>query len=108
MCLFRVVIAIFPVMFRDLTGNFSPLFAAVVTVSALLVVYFAAFRSVGMSLRLALTIAVTLVWCYGSGVIVFQSGAFSSANSKMATTRAIGWLYVPLFLCLSPSRACVC
>jgi hypothetical protein len=50
------------------------------------------FRSVAIAVRLALTICLTLSWCYGGGVIVFVTGIFSGANDSMAETRALSWL----------------
>ena len=47
-----------------------------------------------MAIRLALTICITLVWCYGAGVVVFDTGIFASANEGMRETRALSWLYV--------------
>ncbi len=60
------------------------------------------FRSVAIAVRLALTICLTLSWCYGGGVIVFVTGIFSGANDSMAETRALSWLYAPSLLLLWP------
>ena len=69
-------------------------YGIVATISVLLVIMLVTFRSVPMAVRLAITIGITLIWCYGAAVIVFDTGIFSSANSGMEMTRALSWLYV--------------
>jgi hypothetical protein len=47
-----------------------------------------------MAVRLAVTICITLVWCFGGAVIVFDTGIFSGANEGMQETRSLSWLCV--------------
>lgn len=59
----------------------------VATILILLVVVAVAFRSLGVALRLIFTLALTLSWCFGAGVIVFQTSAFNwYTNKKLNST----------------------
>lgn len=66
--------------------------ALLATIIALLVVIGIAFRSVASALRLAVSVALTMSWCYGGGVIVFGTSIFRWTDAQMASTTTVSFL----------------
>ena len=64
-------------------------YGLIATVSALLVIMLCTFRSIAVALRLALSICLTLCWCYGGGVIIFATGLFTDGDGPV---HSLSWL----------------
>lgn len=63
-----------------------------ITAGVLLVLAAMAFRSFIIALRLVFTLAVTLSWSFGSGVLVFQTSLFNFTGESMANVVALSWM----------------
>uniref|UniRef100_A0A7S1CL24 Membrane transport protein MMPL domain-containing protein n=1 Tax=Bicosoecida sp. CB-2014 TaxID=1486930 RepID=A0A7S1CL24_9STRA len=78
----------------------------VVTVAVLLLVTALAFRSVVIALRLVFTLAVTLSWSFGSGVVVFQTTLMDWTGQSMADVHALSWMAPVMTFSLILSLGC--